>query len=70
MCLCVHTQMDISGLSSLPEDNGGMTLNLVKLKAFFWFYHVKCSFIFPFLKEMPLISQDLMSYLRHSLVKS
>ena len=36
MCLCVHTQMDISGLSSLPETNGGMTLDLVKLKAFLW----------------------------------
>ena len=34
MCLCVHTQMDIPGLSSLPENNGGMTLDLVKLKAF------------------------------------
>ena len=41
-----------------------------KNEALRWFYHVKCSFIFPFLKEMPLISQDLMSYLRHSLVKS
>ena len=32
----VRTQMDISGLSSLPENNGGMTLDLVKLKAFLW----------------------------------
>ena len=37
---------------------------------FCWFYCVKCSFIFPYLKEMPLISQDLMSYLHYSLVKS
>ena len=28
----MHTQMDISGLSSLPENNGGMTLDLVKKK--------------------------------------
>ena len=34
LCLCVHAQMDISGLSSLPENNGGMTLDLVQLKAF------------------------------------
>ena len=41
-----------------------------KNEAFCWFYHVKCSFIVPFLKEMSLISQDLMSYLHYSLVKS
>ena len=34
MCLCLHTQKDVSGLSSLPENNEGMTLDLVKLKAF------------------------------------
>ena len=34
MCLCLHTQKDVSGLSSLPENNEGMTLDLVKLMAF------------------------------------
>ena len=36
MCLYVHTPMDVSGLSTLPQNNGGMTLDLVKLKAFLW----------------------------------
>ena len=54
----------------LPVKLGVFLFLKGKNEAFWWFYHVKCSFIFPFLKEMPLISQDLTSYLRYSMVKS